>query len=58
VKAKKLQVIKKALKITSRIDDFAEIVKHTRFANSHTMEKLSLGGVPMWLRIVLTKHHK
>jgi hypothetical protein len=36
-------------------DDLAAIIAHTRFANSHSIEKLTLAGLPVWLRIELTK---
>ncbi len=45
----------KQLRMTYRTDEIADIIKHTRFAASHTITQISLGGMPAWLRIQLTK---
>jgi ubiquinone/menaquinone biosynthesis C-methylase UbiE len=47
--------LKKLLRMTYRINEIAEIIQRTRFAASHSLEKITLGGLPAWLRIRLTK---
>jgi hypothetical protein len=32
-----------------------DIVRHSSFAGTHTMEKTTLGGLPVWMKIALTK---
>lgn len=45
----------KQLRMAYPTSEIADIIKHTSFANSHTIEKITLGGLPAWLRIKLTK---
>jgi len=45
----------KQLRMTYPAGEIAKIIKRTRFADSHTIEKITLGGLPAWLRIKLTK---
>lgn len=45
----------KQLRMTYRTDEIADIIKRTRFAASYTITQISLGGLPAWLRIQLTK---
>lgn len=45
----------KQLEITYRTSEIAAIISETRFAFSHTIERISLARVPAWLRITLTK---
>lgn len=47
--------LKKQVKMTYRIREFEEIITRTRFVESYTIEKIRLGGLPIWLRITLTK---
>ena len=48
-------LLKRQLKMTYQLDELIEIVKQTSFANSHSIEKLTLGGLPIWLRLSLSK---
>ena len=45
----------KQLRMTYPAGEIADIIKRTSFADSHTIEKITLGGLPAWLRIKLTK---
>jgi ubiquinone/menaquinone biosynthesis C-methylase UbiE len=45
----------KQLGMTYSTDEFAGILKQTRFAQSYTIERIRLAGVPAWLLITLTK---
>lgn len=47
--------LKKQLKMTYQTDEVAEIVRHTSFADTYTIDKITLSGLPIWLRITLTK---
>ncbi len=47
--------LKRQLRMTYRTSEIAEIIQGTRFAASHSMEKITLGRLPAWLRIRLTK---
>ncbi len=47
--------LKRQLRMTYRIDEITGIIKRTNFANSFTIEEITLGGLPIWLRITLTK---
>ncbi len=47
--------LRKQLKMTYRADEVAEIVRHTSFADTHTIDKITLSGLPIFLRIALTK---
>jgi len=47
--------LKKQLKITYGIDEVAEIIGHTSFAKSYVLEKITLAGLPIWLRIKLPR---
>lgn len=48
--------LKRQLKMTYRIGEVVTIVRHTSFAHSYTIEKIALAGLPVWLRITLTKN--
>ena len=48
--------LKKHLKMTYQTDAVAEIVKQSSFANSYSLEKIALAGLPIWLRVKLTKN--
>jgi len=48
-------LLRKQLGMAYRTDQVAEIVNHTRFAHSFTLERIALGGLPVWLRLVLIK---
>lgn len=45
----------KQLRMTYRTSEITDIVMDTRFANSHIIEKITVGGLPIWLQIKLTK---
>jgi len=48
-------LLKRQLKMTYRTDEVAEIMRHTSFANSYMIDKMAMAGLPIWLRIKLTK---
>ena len=43
------------LRMAYRTGEIADIIRRTHFAESCTMDHVSLGGLPAWLRIQLTK---
>ncbi len=43
------------LRMTYREGEIVDIIKRTRFTESYTIDQISLGGLPAWLRIQLTK---
>ena len=43
------------LGMTYSTDEFAGIIDQTRFAQSYSIERIRLAGVPAWLRITLAK---
>jgi hypothetical protein len=45
----------KQLRMAYLTGEVAEIVRRTTFAGSHSIERVTLGGLPAWLRITLTK---
>jgi ubiquinone/menaquinone biosynthesis C-methylase UbiE len=45
----------KQLQMTYRTDEYAAIIQRTSFSKSHRIEKITLAGLPAWLRITLTK---
>lgn len=45
----------KQLRMTYRTDEIADIIKRTSFAESYSIDQISLGGLPAWLRIQLKK---
>jgi ubiquinone/menaquinone biosynthesis C-methylase UbiE len=45
----------KQFRMTYRTGEIAEIIQRTNFAGSYSLEKITLGGLPAWLRIRLTK---
>lgn len=47
--------LRKQLKMTYRADEAAEIVRRTSFTNTYTIDKITLSGLPIFLRIALTK---
>lgn len=47
--------LKKQLRMTYRIEDYVRIFDSTRFAGSYALEKVALAGMPIWVRIRLTK---
>jgi ubiquinone/menaquinone biosynthesis C-methylase UbiE len=46
----------KQLRLTYHTDEIKNIIKQTRFAENHSIDPISLGGLPAWLRIQLMKH--
>jgi ubiquinone/menaquinone biosynthesis C-methylase UbiE len=48
-------LLMRQLRMTYRTDEMAEIIQRTSFAQSHSLEKITLGGLPAFLRISLTK---
>jgi ubiquinone/menaquinone biosynthesis C-methylase UbiE len=48
--------LRKQFRMTYRTSEIAEIIQRTSFAGSHSLEKMTLGGLPAWLRIMLTKN--
>ncbi|MFX0093108.1 MAG: class I SAM-dependent methyltransferase [Candidatus Hodarchaeota archaeon] len=47
--------LKKQLRMTYQINEFSEIFERTKFVKSFTVDKITLAGLPIWLRIKLTK---
>lgn len=47
--------LKKQLRMTYRTDEFAQILDRSRFAPSYALAKVNLAGLPIWLRITLSK---
>lgn len=47
--------LRQAVNRAYRIEDVARIVDRTRFADHCHIEKIRLSGMPMWMRITLTK---
>jgi ubiquinone/menaquinone biosynthesis C-methylase UbiE len=47
--------LRKAVITAYRTEEFAKIISRTSFADSYAMEKIKLAGMPMWLRVTLTK---
>ena len=47
--------LRKALRMAYRVEDFVKIINRTSFADSYAIERVKLAGMPMWLRITLTK---
>jgi ubiquinone/menaquinone biosynthesis C-methylase UbiE len=47
--------LKKQLRMTYRTDEYAQILDRSRFANSFALTKLKPAGLPIWLRITLSK---
>lgn len=47
----------KQLRMTYRIDEIIEIIKCTRFSENYMIDKVTLGMLPAWLRIELTKNN-
>jgi hypothetical protein len=47
--------LRRQLRMAYRVDEIAEIIKRTRFAPSFAIDKITLAGLPVWLRITLTK---
>ena len=45
----------KQLKMTYQEDEIKGIVEHTSFAESYTIERMTVAGLPIWLRIGLEK---
>jgi SAM-dependent methyltransferase len=48
-------LLRKQLRMAYRVDEIAEIVKRTWFATCFAIDKITLAGLPVWLRITLTK---
>jgi len=48
-------LLRRQLRMAYRVDEIAEIVGRTRFAPSFVIDKITLAGLPVWLRITLTK---
>lgn len=49
--------LRKQLRMTCAFDEFARIIDRTAFAGHYTVEKITLGRLPVWARLVLEKHH-
>jgi SAM-dependent methyltransferase len=47
--------LKKQLRMTYRTEEYAQILDRSRFAGSYTLTKVTLAGLPIWLRITLSK---
>jgi ubiquinone/menaquinone biosynthesis C-methylase UbiE len=47
--------LRRQLRMTYRTSEIEGIILHTSFRGSHSLEKMTLGGLPAWLRIRLTK---
>ncbi len=47
--------MEKQLRMTYRTDEMADIIQRTKFANCFTIDRIALAGLPVWLRITLTK---
>jgi ubiquinone/menaquinone biosynthesis C-methylase UbiE len=47
--------LNKQLRMTYHSDEVAGIIEQTRFAHTYAIDRISLGGLPAWLRISLTK---
>jgi ubiquinone/menaquinone biosynthesis C-methylase UbiE len=47
--------LRKQLRMTYNIDEVAGIIRRTSFSDNHAIEKIVLAGLPIWLRIMLTK---
>ena len=47
--------LRRQLRMTYQISEIAAIIERTAFAGSYSLEKITLGGLPAWLRIELTK---
>ncbi len=45
----------KQLRMTYRTGEIADIIKRTSFAGSYIIDQISLGGLPVWLRMQLIK---
>jgi len=48
--------LNKQLNMTYKFQEIESIVNNTSFKNSYTINKIKLGGLPIWLRIELKKH--
>ena len=47
--------LKRQLKMTYVIKEMEAIIQRSRFNQNHALEKIRLGGLPIWLRIRLNK---
>ncbi len=47
--------LSRQLRTAYRVDEIAEMIKRTRFAPSFAIDKVTLAGLPVWLRITLTQ---
>jgi ubiquinone/menaquinone biosynthesis C-methylase UbiE len=47
--------LRRQLRMAYRVDEITEIVRRTPFAPSFTIDKITLAGLPVWLRITLTR---
>jgi hypothetical protein len=47
--------LKKQLRMTYRTDDYARLFERSAFAGSYALERVTLAGMPIWLRIRLKK---
>jgi hypothetical protein len=45
----------KQLKMTYRVEEIVAIVEGTTFAESHEIERMTIAGLPVWIRIKLEK---
>jgi ubiquinone/menaquinone biosynthesis C-methylase UbiE len=47
--------LKQQLKMAYKIPEIQSILEETSFKNNYELDKVTLGGLPIWLRIKLTK---
>lgn len=47
--------LKRQLRMTYHAGEVTGIIERTRFSGSYAIEQIVLGGLPVWLRITLTK---
>jgi len=48
-------LLMRQLRMTYRTDELAGVIKRTSFAESYSIDQVPLGGLPVWLRVQLTK---
>ncbi len=48
-------LMRRVIKTARRVDEYGELIRRTSFANSHRIDRVVLGNLPMWLRIELRK---
>jgi ubiquinone/menaquinone biosynthesis C-methylase UbiE len=50
-------LMRKITRTAYRVDEYNDIIRNTRFADSCKIDRMVLGNLPIWLRIKLTKLH-